>query len=235
MPKKRVKVHYRRLRRDDNSFPAMSLEDAIKNALEIKLSDGSRIRHRVGNRITEAPGAAGNQRLLNSFNAGANYAFGTICLFAPGELQALLEMKDPEEIDEKLLAQWDIHEKKPEAGYEYLHGITYWFVSGDHFYQIQHVSLQAKAVEEYFTWLLRDQAQVIEREHFVELQYKFDRDQIGEDLGDVKSIEVGGLVPETVAVPEAGDQPLTPVEIETRESIADHLKATFAKGYKIKN
>ncbi len=69
---------------------------------------------------------------------------------------------------------------------------------GDHFYQIQHSALPARAIEEYLTWLFRDKAKVIGSNHHVELQAEFDREQIGRDLGDIKAIEIGGLVPETV-------------------------------------
>lgn len=103
---------------------------------------------------------------------------------------------------------------------------------GDHVYQIQHAALQTKATEEYLTWMLRDQAGVIGPEQYVELQAEFDRDQVGGDLGDVKSIEIGGLVPETVhpvSVPQKGKV----TEFEAHESLGDEIAATFAKGMKI--
>jgi hypothetical protein len=51
-------------------------------------------------------------------------------------------------------------------------------------------------MEEYLTWLLRDQSKVIGSEHYVELQFEFDRAQTGDDLGAIRSVEVGGFVPE---------------------------------------
>ena len=234
MASKRVKIHYRRLRRDNEQFPdGTSLQDAIVAAMDAQLADGSRIKQRVRNRLALVPGQEGAQRLLNNYHAATDAAFGTICLFSPGELQALLKPSDENqaEISADTLEQWDIEERAAPTGNEYLHGICYWYVTGDHFYLIQHTSLQSKAMEEYFTWLLRDQSSIIGGDKYVELKLEFDRDQIG-DLTDVKSIEVGGLVPETGPQPEPTQRI---IEVEAHETIADKVKAGWAKGRAILN
>ncbi|MEA2880641.1 MAG: hypothetical protein QOF14_5837 [Hyphomicrobiales bacterium] len=162
--------------------------------------------------------------------------FGDLCLFSPGEMQALLELsKDDDHVPlDEIMSAWSIAEKRAPDGTEYLHAITYWAAIGDHFYQIQHASLQSKAMEEYLTWLLGDQTKVIKKNHYVELQAEFDRVQIGEDLGDVKSIEIGGLVPETVHE-ESGQAVATTkiVDVEARESIGERLAQTFQAAKKI--
>ena len=239
MASKRVKIHYRKLRRDNNQFPAdVTLRDSIVAAMEVNLPNGSRVKQRVSNRLAPVPGQEGAQRLLNNYHAAEDYAFGTICLFSPGQLQALLKPTggDLDEISADALEQWDIEERAAPTGNEYLHAICYWYAIGDHFYLIQHTSLQAKALEEYLTWLLRDQSHAIGGEFFIELKAEFDRDQIG-DLSEVKTIEVGGLVPETVHQPEAptANAGMKTVEVEGRETIADRLKASFAKGRQILN
>lgn len=130
---------------------------------------------------------------------------------------------------------WVIAEAKAPDGHEYLHGMCYWLAIGDHFYQIQHIALQAKAMEEYLTWLLRDKSAVISTSHHVELQAEFDRQQIGDDLGDVRSVEIGGLVPETI------HPPADPLQFkkgrtetyETHESVGDRISAGWNKAEKI--
>lgn len=239
MASKRVKIHYRKLRRDNKQFPdGTTLRDAIVAAMDAKLANGSRVKQRVSNRLALVPGQEGAQRLLNNYHSADDYAFGTVCLFSPGQLQALLKPTgaDQTEISADALEQWDIEERAAPTGNEYLHAICYWYATGDHFYLIQHTSLQAKALEEYLTWLLRDQSGTIGGKFCVELKAEFDRDQVG-DLSEVKAIEVGGLVPETVHEPAA--PPPEPgqkiVEVEGRETIADQLKASFAKGRQILN
>lgn len=236
MSTKRCKIHYRRLRRDNGQFPSETLSAKVSQALNTS-KGSSRISDSVRHRITEVPRGEGYRRLLNDFHEAEEFVFGDICLFSPGQMQALLQLSaDPTHptLDEVMKA-WAIQESKAPAGHEYLHGIAYWLAIGDHFYQIQHVTLQAKAMEEYLTWLLRDQSGVISADHYVELQAEFDRDQVGSDLGDVRSIEIGGLVPETVrpALPPVPAVPGRVIEVETHESLGDKIATGWGKARKI--
>ncbi|MBH5372963.1 hypothetical protein [Bradyrhizobium glycinis] len=234
MASKRCKIHYRRLRRDNGQFPAeATLSKAIAAALKAKLPDRTIIGHAVVNRITSVPRQEEYKRLLNHHHVDEHYVFGDMCLFLPGQLQALLRFTaevEHKRLDDVLKA-FDIAEQKAPDGTEYLHGMAYWLACGDHFYMIQHVSIPTKAMEEYLTWLLRDQAGVIGHNHFVELQFEFDRAQTGDDLGDIRSVEVGGFVPETVsAEPKAVDKI---VDVEEKETIGDRILRGFAASKKI--
>lgn len=159
-----------------------------------------------------------------------------MCLFLPGQLQALLKLTSEAEhkkLDD-VLKEFAIAEQKAPDGTEYLHGMAYWLACGDHFYMIQHVSIPAKAMEEYLTWLLRDQSKVIGAQNSVELQFEFDRAQVGDDLGNVKSVEVGGFVPETL--PKEEDSPAPGdrvIDVEEKETIGDRLLRGFAASKKI--
>jgi hypothetical protein len=233
MANRRCKIHYRKLRRDAGQFPQAKLSTLIRQALHFK-KDGSVIGDSVHHRVTAVPRAEGYQRLLNDFHDTEEFVFGDICLFSPGQMQALLKLSiNPEHptLDEVMKA-WAIAESKAPLGHEYLHGITYWMAVGDHFYQIQHVALPTKAAEEYLTWLLRDQTGTIGSDHYVELQAEFDRGQVGSDLGDIKSVEIGGLVPETVfSTPTVAKAVLK--DVETHESVADRLLAQWGKARRI--
>lgn len=148
---RRVKVHYRRLiRSDDNVFPKVTLRDRVVAAMDAMLSNGSLIRQRASNRVATLPGQPDYQRMLNTFHDSGDYAWGTVCLFAPGQLQALLKVADDggdgghRDLAEELSAL-EIEEGAAPTGHEYVHGMTYWMAVDDHFYQIQHMNLQAKA------------------------------------------------------------------------------------------
>lgn len=231
MSKKRCKIHYRKLRRDNGQFPDGSLSAKIAEALKCK-KGGTVLGESVQLRIADVPRAEGYQRVLNDFHINENYVFGDICLFAPGQMQALLQLaNDPEHttLDEVMKA-WAIAERKAPDAHEYLHGIAYWMAIGDHFYQIQHVAMQTKASEEYLTWLLRDQSQVIDNSHHIELQAEFDRAQLGSDLGDVRSIEVGGLVPETITPETAMQSPkMVATDVETHKSLGEKIATGWGK------
>jgi hypothetical protein len=132
------------------------------------------------------------------------------------------------------MAQLEIAEAAAPSGHEYVHGMTYWTVLGDHFYQIQHVSMQAKAMEEYLTWLLRDTGSISATEA-VMLQWKFDRSQVGDD--ELESIQIGGLMPETVyetpPAPPGTEVAGVVQDVETRETFGERVAATFAKARQV--
>jgi hypothetical protein len=238
--KKPCRIHYRKLTRNNGSFPDVPLHERITAALNSTVADGSQIRSRVGNRVAASPNQPGYQRTFNNYQVGDGYVFGTTCLFAPGEMQALLRLSGNEEQADlaAVLEAFEISEQRAPDGHEYLHGITYWTAIGDHFYQIQHVALQSGAMEQYLTWLLRDQAKVIAPQQFVTLQSVFDREQLGDE--DVNFIQIGGIVPETLRAEPAGQPQETPapddmarvVEVEERERLGGGLLG-FDKGKKI--
>lgn len=205
--------------------------------MEAKLPNGSAVKDRARNRITPVPGQPGYERMLNTFYAGDGYVFGTVCLFSPGQLQALLQVADDEGAHPDLaevLEQLEIRETAAPKGHEYVHGMTYWFATDDHFYQIQHVTLQAKAMEEYLTWLLRERSGVIESGHAVTLQWKFDRSQVGDD--ELTSIEIGGMMPETYRPPAPTDDPAPKEQVEqvqARETIGERVASSFSAAKKV--
>lgn len=236
MNTKRCKVHYRKIRREDGRFPKESLSKIIRKALEEKVN-GEKISENVGHRIASVPNSIDYRRFVNYLYISDDFVFGDLCLFSPGQMQALIQLSaDPSHPSlAEIMKAWAIAESKAPDGHEYLTGISYWVAIGDHFYQIQHVAIQVKAMEEYLTWLLRDQAGILEKDQFVELQAEFDRDQIGGDLGDVKSIEIGGLVPETISETSSAKSPPSDrlLEIETRESLGEKIASSWMKARKI--
>jgi hypothetical protein len=231
---KRVKIHYRKIRRDNGQFPTETLSTKIASALKSS-KDGIVIGDRVQSRISGVPRADGYQRVLNNFHIDQTYVFGDLCLFSPGQMQALLQLSaDPSHASlDEVLRAWTIAESRAPVGHEYLHGLAYWMAIGDHFYQIQHVALQTKASEEYLTWLLRDQSGVIGRDQHVELQAEFDRAQLGSDLGDIKSIEIGGLVPETIAAPEPFQETSKAVDYVAHQSLGEKVATGWSKAKRV--
>lgn len=231
MPTKRCRVHYRRLRRDADQFPSMELSQAIATALAARGEDGT-IGSLPAARVCEVPASPEYRRLLLHSHVEPGNTFGTLCLFAPGQQQAFLQLAEAAEHGglEDALRQWEIKERAAPRGHEYLHGLSYFLAIGDHFYQIQHVALQAKAAEEYFTWLLRDRTQTIAADKYVELKSVFDRSQVG---GDLTSIEVGGLVPETVVPDVSRAKAGSSFEVEERETLGEKAAQTFDKGKRI--
>jgi hypothetical protein len=208
------------------------LAAALKQALDAKVA-GKKVRQYVANRVTEVPTNQEFKRLWNNFTVtDPDVVFGDLCLFLPGELQALLDLAgDTDQVTlDQVMEAWDIAEQRAPDGMEYLRGITYWAAIGDHFYQIQAMSLQAKAMEEYFTWLLRDQTKAIGGSQYVELQATFDREQLADD--DLSSIEVGGFIPETIHAEEIASTSAT-IEEEHKQSLGERIAHSFTKARQI--
>lgn len=227
MATKRCTIHYRKLNREDNQFPALTFSKALARALEFTHPEGKRISENWRLRMAPVPNNPDHFRFLNDSHDDGEGVFGNICLFSPGQLQALIE----EHPDASVL---DIAEKRAPDGTDYLHAICYWLAIRDHFFIVQHISLQSKAMEEYFTWLLRDQASIIDGNHNVRLQAVFDRNLVGGDLGDIRTVEVGGLIPDTVhPEPVTGDAGGRVIEYEARETLGEKAIRTFAKGKEI--
>ena len=221
-PMKRCKIHYRRLRRDGANLPSGSFSELITKALNSPF-DGVTLRDRVELRITASPPENPTHRVTNDLYISDGYVFGNVCSFTPGQMQALLKTAADQPSHASLqdaLDAYEIQEARARQGHEYVGGICYWLAIDDHFYQIQHVSLQAKQMEEYFNWLLCERTNVVRGSGFIELMCEFDRQQVGGDLDEISSIEIGGVAPETIIQPSVETPDTSRIEeIETTESV----------------
>jgi hypothetical protein len=126
-----------------------------------------------------------------------------------------------------------ISEQRPPPGYEYINGIAYWLALGDHFYLIQSQSVQTPALEEYLNWLLREKCGLLGSDHSVVLESEFDREQIGEDLDEIQSIQVGGLVPNAQAELVDEDSSEAIEDVVEHTSLGDRVGASWGKARKI--
>ncbi|MDJ0947242.1 MAG: hypothetical protein QNJ30_27660 [Kiloniellales bacterium] len=227
MATRRCKIHYRQLSREGGQFPDETLSKALSGALNQPDGNGTLLKDNWRARVQLVGNGLNHYRFLNDFHDDGESFFGNVCLFSPGQLQALIE----EEPEAPVL---DIAERRAPDGSEYLHGICYWLAVDDHFLVVQHVALQSKAMESYFEWLLREQAGVIDEDHSVELKSVFDRNLVGGDLGDISSVEVGGVMPETIgpelAAAEGGGKV---VEYKAKQALGEKFVNTFSKGKEI--
>lgn len=222
-------VHYRKLIRGVAAISAgKSLSDVIREALDQQHHDGGRYRENWRHRLTPAPGDGDQLRLINDVHTDAESAFGILCAFTPGHLQALIDAgtgpRDSANVGEMIAP----------GGNEYLRGIAYWLVVLDHCYIVQHSAVRTKALEEYLTWFLREAAQVIGADGTIALQTAFDAASVGGDLDNVQSIEIGGVVP---GEPQGNGQPMPMLpalkgETEIRRTLGAK-RAFFEKAEKI--
>jgi hypothetical protein len=182
-----VTVHYRRLQDATGSFGQRMLQSALRHAMSHTI-EGEKLSEHWKHRAWIAPPAAEETLLMNLHQDHRDYFFGDLTHYTKGFMQALLAQAQ----DAPMLS---VEQQPAPRGKEYVHSMMYWLAVKDHLLMMQSKSLGAKQLEEYLTWLLKDQSSTISGTGHVILQAKFDPDEVGGDLDDLSEIIVGGSIP----------------------------------------
>jgi len=188
-------VHYRKF--DQNSVAnGAELEVLLKTALGTKTEGKLTFREDAKSREFDVARDAGLKRISLYITEETAYIFGTILLYSPRErIPVLYESRIGEahgSLDEEM-KKYEVGEKALDEGTDYLKGISYWLVRGDHLFVVQHVGIQTHAYEEYFSDFLRA-AKLHDSEDNIILKLSFNKNLAGGDLGDLKSVEIGGVL-----------------------------------------
>ena len=205
-------VHYRKLASEEE-LP-MPLAEAIASALMVPedgIQYGESWSQRVETMQTDPP----QSRFINNVHSDGPTIFGTMCAYTSTQMQALIRTSAQ-------TRDVDISDAPAPQGNDYLHGIAYWLIIGNHCYVVQHPRVTSKALEEYLTWLLH-KTSFIQTTQDIILRSDFDLASVGGDPDDIVGLQIGGLVPETVV----GDDRMTTSEVEVRRSLSE-MKATFS-------
>lgn len=202
LARKPITIHYRRYVREDKE---PLLEDLIHQAMNsYSQEEGARVRDRYALRIQNSEP---DNFLANIFNdngvEGPLVAFGDIVHFTKGHMQAVLQMSD------QSLPQLTVAQMAAPKSSEYIHSQMFWMAKGDHVFVIQSTSLQTEALERYLNWLLSTYVSNWTGE--VILAAKFDSEEVGGELDDVREIIIGGALGGTQAAAEKREAALAPV------------------------
>lgn len=205
--RKQITVHYRRLEDLTGAFNHQTLEEAVRLAITQDLGQGPLTQH-WQRRAWLMPPSNEDTLFVNLHHDGGSYIFGDLTLYSNGFMQALLaNMEDTPVLD--------VEQEPAPDGKEYVHSMMYWMAIGNHVLVLQSQSLTAKNLENYLTWLLKEQSSTIDDTGQVILQAKFDNAQVGGDLEDIREIIIGGA-------PADRFSPAAPPEREDQEQIGEH-------------
>ena len=201
-PSKNVTVHYRRLDRAQEAFPnnitlAESLRRALQNVIEGNAVEND-VRLRIQDSIPEKPG---DVRCWNNIRANHQGVFGTLCLYRPYELQAVIASRG-------VTAAIDAFPLDQICGnipHDFVRAIAYWMAVEDHFYLIQSVSIQTDTMDSYFTWLLKKTGIIGENQR-VFLMMDIDPDSVGGDLENLQVINYSGIFKPPTVEKEPSDE-----------------------------
>ncbi|MFT4091316.1 MAG: hypothetical protein QM645_11330 [Asticcacaulis sp.] len=183
--RKPLTVHYRRMADPTGALRGQTLERWVREAL-VQEFDGGAISGHWKRRAWLVPPGDTDTYLMNVYHDDGESFFGDLTVYTKGFMQALLK----DEPDAAMLA---VEQQPPPEGREYIHSMMYWMVIGNHVLIIQSRSLATKQLEEYLSWLLKDRSKVLPENTHVLLNAKFDMDEVGGDIEDLREIIVGGV------------------------------------------
>lgn len=182
--RKSLTVHYRRMDDPVGALNGATLEAALRGAL-LHQFDGGPLSEHWKRRAWLVPPDNADTMLMNIYHDDGISFFGDLTVYTRGFMQALLH-------NEQDVAMLPVEQQPPPAGREYIHSMMYWMAVGSHVLTIQSRSLTTKHLEQYLTWLLATRTQQMRNDGHLLLTAKFDSDEIGGDLEDVREIIVGG-------------------------------------------
>jgi hypothetical protein len=218
-------VHYRKFDQEAGGY-ASDLEALLKTALGTNTSSGLTIGQDPKSREFDVPRDNGLKRISLYITQESDYIFGTILLYSPNERIPVVYEEVVEEehgsLDEAI-KKYEVGEQALEAGTDYLKGISYWLVRGNHVFVVQHIAIQVHAYEEYFSDLLKA-ANLLNGNDGIVLKLSFNRNQIGGDLGALKTVEIGGVL----SRPEEVNAPVPAVVTEENVTVG-RKRTTFSK------
>lgn len=140
-------VHYRKLVREGDAFlGGASLSRAVSDALHRLHSSGTRYTDDWKIRVMGSENGNDRCLLVNDMHFYNDSVFGTLCAFSPGQMQALIGAGGSQSSSAPL-ASVGINESQAPDNYEYLSGIAYWLIIGDHCYIVQHVAVRTKSFD----------------------------------------------------------------------------------------
>lgn len=196
MPKVTKRVHYRRFDPTIDDWSKGTLQSMLAAALGRGAASGLTVGNDWSARTLAVPGEPQLKRFAHNITSAATDIAGTMCLFSPNDWAPVLIREEAngthQSLDDALRAV-EIAERPPLDGEDYLRGVAYWLVAGNHLFVVQHTSIQTKAFEEYFKALFDVTGITTEAETFG-LKAIFNKAIVGGDLEEIMVVEVGGIL-----------------------------------------
>lgn len=207
--RKSLTVHYRRMDSPDKIFNGDSLEGQLRKAMT-HTYDGGPLKKHWKRRAWSSTSENSDTYLMNIYYDDEVSFFGDLTLYSSGFMQALLRHESEDAI-------LPVEQQPPPEGREYIHSMMFWMVIGNHVMTIQSQSLTTKHLEQYLTWFLKERANQITENEKIILIAKFDTNEVGGSLDDVKEIIVGGTgAVQAIPTRLQGDVPIQVRETDLR-------------------
>jgi hypothetical protein len=217
-------VHYRLFKPQNNGIG--TLESLCRTALDSQHKSVT-LWQRVGDRIFDLPDAANRKVVLNKVADLASAVSGEMCLVQSDGFQAILELKAANVQTSNITTAeiFNLQERSAPQNSEFIRGMVYWLVIGNHLFFVKTQSMTAENLRQYLNWLLKVRSSALIPSADMHLQAEFDRSQFGGDIGEVKSLRISGsAIPmsvQTAAKVREGSTKITQKVRETARRIVD--------------
>lgn len=202
-------VHYRRNERTNWPNGAPTLEALCRTVLGTVDGNGLTLWERAAGRAFQFVDPEPKQILLNKVADLQSAVFGELCLVQSKDLQALIDMTaTKKQLSDLTTAEiYDLSEKEAPKGSQFIRGLLYWIVIGDHVFFVKLQGMTADLMQDYLNWLLFSVPGASPPSN-IALKAQFDPSV--EKIGDVRSLRVSGKSAAHISVRPA------PVEQEGR-------------------
>lgn len=184
-------VHYRRFEPAAPLPNGATLELLCRQSLSTADANGVDLFKRLHDRVMDLGGDAATKVILNRVADLADAVFGEMCLVDERGLQAFLQMK-AEQVQLSDLTKAEIFalaEKSAPEGLQFVRGLGYWLLIGDHIFFVKTQALTPDHIHGYLDWLLKSHEQLAAEATF-RLQAEVDKTLGAGDIGDIKKLRV---------------------------------------------
>jgi hypothetical protein len=192
-------VHYRFFDADQSVPAGLTLEALCRSALGTTDVAAASLWERAQDRLFAKDD---RQLLLNKVADLSSAVFGELCLLQKQDLQALLELKASKvQLSNITTAEiYNLGERAAPGGSQFVRGIAYWLAIGNHLFFVKTHSMTSDYLREYLGWLLAGCTSTIDQAAIFKLRAEFDRAQIGDDIGEIRSLRLSGKAAPHLAV-----------------------------------
>lgn len=216
-------VHYRRFKATGENIPDSSLDVLCRMALDTKNDKGQPLWLRVSDRVMSNSKSSGKV-VLNRVADLSSAVFGEMFFVQNKGLQAFLQntVKN-QKLSSITTAQiYEFEERKAPENSQFLRGLAYYLVVGDHLFYVKTQSFNSDYIGEYINWLLQSNSETLSKELILSFQAEFDKTKTGKnDIGDIKSLRVVGKSTSMVATPEPNQEVIEKSERTVMRKVRD--------------
>lgn len=182
-------VHYRRFEAV-GSYDG-TLENLCRQSLSATDAAGVDLFKRPTDRVLDLGGDAGARIILNRVADLEDAVFGEMCLVEQRGLQAILQLQAQQvQLSNLTLAEvYELAERAAPTGSQFIRGLGYWLLIGDHILFVKTQSLTPDHIRDYLDWLLKTWGRV-DPSLLFRLQAEVDKTLGAGDIGDIKRLRV---------------------------------------------